>query len=314
MFLKLDNLTKKLGGKTVLNNLSMDVEEGELVCLLGPSGCGKTTTLRLVGGYLTPDTGAVLLEGEDISTLPPEKRPISTVFQSYALFPHMSVIENVQYGLKLRHVEKTEAARKAHEMLEAVGMDEWADSSVREISGGQQQRVALARSLVIGPKVLLLDEPLSNLDAALRVRMREEVRRIQRTFGVTMLFVTHDQEEAMVVGDRVAIIHAGSVAQIGAPQEVYDHPNNVYCATALGSVNKLGAPGHEIYFRPEAVSIKAAGEGTYAAKVEHAVFLGHGWSYELVLTSGEKISVNADRSMVLHEGENISFVVDSRLI
>ena len=314
MFLKLDGLTKSLGGHSVLRSLSLDVDEGELVCLLGPSGCGKTTTLRLVGGYLKPDAGSVVLDGQDVTDLPPERRPVSTVFQSYALFPHMTVIENVEYGLKLRHIGKSEARRRAEEILESVGMGEYASSSVREISGGQQQRVALARSLVLGPKVLLLDEPLSNLDAALRVRMREEVRRIQRDFGVTMLFVTHDQEEAMVVGDRVAIIHDGRVEQVGTPEEVYDHPVDVYCATALGRANRLASAEGELVFRPESVVLGDPGEGRFEAAVARTTFLGHGWEVELALPSGERVLATCGRPSVLHEGDHVSFDVDRTLI
>ena len=237
MVLEIRGLRKSFAGRRIINDLDLTVEGGELVCLLGSSGCGKTTTLRMIGGYLDADGGSILLDGQDITRSSPERRPVSTVFQSYALFPHLNVIQNVAYGLKFRRLGKAEALARAQEMLEAVDMGAYARARVSEISGGQQQRVALARSLVLNPKLLLLDEPLSNLDAGLRARMRDEIRRIQRTFGVAMLFVTHDQEEAMTLGDRIAILHDGSIEQIDTPEEVYDHPATEYCARFLGSLN-----------------------------------------------------------------------------
>lgn len=272
MFLELSGLKKSFSGHEVIRDVSLSVQRGEIVCLLGASGCGKTTTLRLVGGFLVPDAGSVTLDGTDVTRMPPEVRPTSTVFQSYALFPHLTVAGNVAYGLRQAGVGRAEAEERARRMLDAVGLEDQADAGVADISGGQRQRVALARSLVLGPKVLLLDEPFSNLDANLRLRMRREVRDIQRRFGVTMLFVTHDREEAMAFGDRIAVMHEGRLVQVGTPREVYRHPADLYCARFLGHVNELDLPGGHALFRAEDVVVGR--EGGLAATVEESVFLG----------------------------------------
>ena len=192
MYLELDHLSKQFDGKYAVHDLSLGLEEGGLLCILGSSGCGKTTTLNMIGGFLRPDGGCVRLDGQDITALPPERRPVSTVFQSYGLFPHMSVLQNVTYGLKFRNYSRAEAKEKGRRYLELVGLAEREDARISELSGGQQQRVALARALIVEPKLCLLDEPLSNLDAALRVRMRGELKRLQQELGTTMVFVTHD--------------------------------------------------------------------------------------------------------------------------
>lgn len=272
MFLELNGLCKSFSGREVIRDLMLSADRGEVVCLLGASGCGKTTTLRLVGGFLAPDAGTVMVDGVDVTHMAPEVRPTATVFQSYALFPHLTVAGNVAYGLRQAGVGRAEADERVCEMLDAVGLSGLAESRVSDISGGQRQRVALARSLVLGPKVLLLDEPFSNLDANLRLRMRREVRDIQRRFGVTMLFVTHDREEAMAFGDCIALMHEGRLVQVGTPREVYANPASLYCARFLGHVNELDLPGGHMLFRPEDVVVGR--EGGLAATVEESVFLG----------------------------------------
>ena len=234
MFLELDAVSKSFGGHRAVSGLSLGVERGELMCLLGSSGCGKTTVLNMVGGFLAPDEGRILLDGADITRLGPEERPVATVFQSYALFPHMDVEHNVAYGLKFRGVRGQAARGRVARYLELVGLEEYARARVQDLSGGQQQRVALARCLVIEPKVCLLDEPFCNLDAKLRVRMRGELKAIQRATGTTMLFVTHDQEEALALGDRMAVIHDGRLQQVGAPLEVFRSPANDFVRDFLG--------------------------------------------------------------------------------
>lgn len=234
MYLELSHLSKSFGDHRVLHDLSLGLERGELACILGASGCGKTTTLNLIGGFLTPDEGQICLDGADITRLPPEARPVTTVFQSYALFPHMTVLENVIYGLKFRGVKKAQAREKGRRYLELVGLEEYAGARIHQISGGQQQRVALARALIVEPKLCLLDEPFSNLDAALRLRMRGELKKIQRELGITMVFVTHDQEEAMLLADKMALLDEGRLVQYGTPAEIYQHPATPEVSAFLG--------------------------------------------------------------------------------
>ena len=222
MFLKLVNLTKLFDEENGVKDVNIDVEEGEFVTILGPSGCGKTTTLNLIGGFLEADSGQILLEGVNILSLPPEKRPVSTVFQSYALFPHMNVVENVSYGIRFYRKEKKKKALEiAQEYIDIVGLTGYEQYKVGNLSGGQQQRVALARSMATNPKILLLDEPLSNLDASLRMKMRGELKELQKKLNITMIFVTHDQSEALSLSDKIVVMDKGKVVQIGSPTEVY---------------------------------------------------------------------------------------------
>ena len=239
MYLELEHLKKHYGDKAVVQDLSLTLEKGQLLCILGSSGCGKTTTLNMIGGFLTPDSGRILLDGQDITALPPERRPVSTVFQSYSLFPHMTVLENVVYGLKFRGVRRAQALEKGMRYLEMVGLVEYANAPIFEISGGQQQRVALARALIVEPKLCLLDEPFSNLDASLRFRMREELKKLQRDLGMTMVFVTHDQEEALHLADRIVIMEQGVLVQNDTPMEVYRHPATPFVADFLGMSSLL---------------------------------------------------------------------------
>ncbi len=234
MYLTLSQLCKRFGEKEVVKDLSLFLEQGQLLCMLGSSGCGKTTTLNMIGGFLTPDQGQIMLDGQDITHTPPEQRPVTTVFQSYGLFPHMTVLQNVVYGLKFRACSKREARQKGLHYLELVGLSGYADARIYEISGGQQQRVALARALIVEPKLCLLDEPFSNLDAALRVKMREELKKLQQELGMTMVFVTHDQEEALILADKIAILDQGRLVQYGAPLEIYRHPAEPFLTAFLG--------------------------------------------------------------------------------
>ncbi|SHO49758.1 spermidine/putrescine ABC transporter ATP-binding protein PotA [Desulfopila aestuarii] len=235
--LSLRGLKKAFSGQTVLADFSLDISHGEFVTLLGPSGCGKTTLLRLVAGFETPDDGAVFLDGTDISQLPPEKRQVNTVFQSYALFPHMTVFDNVAFGLRLKKMKGKVLAERVRQVLVQVKMREFADRYPGELSGGQQQRVAIARAIVNTPRVLLLDEPLSALDARLRREMQMELKRLQRELGIAFILVTHDQEEALSMSDRVIVMQDGRIAQIGTPREVYEDPANLYVARFIGDIN-----------------------------------------------------------------------------
>ncbi len=237
--LTLRGIHKVLGGRPIVDNLDLEVRKGELVCLLGPSGCGKTTTLRMVAGFLEPDQGSVLIDGTDVTALPPERRPTAMVFQNYALWPHMSVFDNIAFGLKLRKLPKAEIAERVGAVLELVGLTHHIRSRPARISGGEQQRVALARALVQEPKVLLLDEPLSNLDAKLRVRVREDIREIQQRLGITTVVVTHDQDEALSISDRVAVMNGGRIEQYAAPFDLYRTPSTTFVGGFVGATNTI---------------------------------------------------------------------------
>ena len=224
MYLNVEGLRKSFGNKIIVDDLSFSLEKGELMCILGSSGCGKTTTLNMIGGFLPADGGKIFLDGQDITDIPPEERPVATVFQAYALFPHMNVLQNVTYGLKFKRMARQEAEEKGMRYLDMVGMREYAKASIQRLSGGQQQRVALARALITEPKLCLLDEPFSNLDAGLREKLRFELKRLQKELGMTMLFVTHDQEEAMILSDRMAVMEKGVFVQCDTPWNIYHHP------------------------------------------------------------------------------------------
>jgi len=240
-FLQLDRLSRRYDGVLAVDDLSLEVTQGEFIALLGPSGCGKTTTLQMIAGFVAPSGGRILLEGQDLTRLRPAQRGLGVVFQSYALFPHMTVAENVAFGLDMQGVRTTEQRQRVGEVLEMVGLSALADRYPRRMSGGQQQRVALARALVIRPRILLLDEPLSNLDAKLREEMQLELRHIQRSLCTTTLLVTHDQSEAMALADRIVIMNKGRVEQIGAPFETYEWPATPFVARFLGRTNLFEA-------------------------------------------------------------------------
>ncbi len=237
--IELRGVTKRYGSNVALRSLELEIRDGEFFCLLGPSGCGKTTTLNLIGGFVGPTDGTIWLRGRRIDTLPPHKRPVNTVFQSYALFPHMSVRGNVAFGLKMDRVRRQETARRVDEALALVGLEEYGDRTPAQLSGGQQQRVAVARALVKRPAVLLLDEPLGALDLKLRQRRQVELSQIHREFGTTFVYVTHDQEEAMSMADRIAVMNLGVIEQLGTPYEIYRRPTSRFVADFIGDANFL---------------------------------------------------------------------------
>jgi len=231
---KLEGVTKRYGKVTAVDRLDLLVQDGEILTLLGPSGCGKTTTLRCIAGFVVPEEGRIFLGEEEVTTLSPEKRDIGFVFQNYALWPHMTVFQNLAFGLQLRRVPKEEIRKRVREVLSLVRLSELEDRNARQLSGGQQQRVALARALVLHPRVLLLDEPLSNLDAKLREEMRFEIRELQRQLEITAIYVTHDQAEALVLSDRIAVLNEGRLVQLGVPEEIYQRPANRFVAGFIG--------------------------------------------------------------------------------
>jgi putative spermidine/putrescine transport system ATP-binding protein len=299
--LELDHLVKRYGRSAdaaAVQELSLDVEDGEFVCLLGPSGCGKTTTLRMIGGFLKPDSGDVRIDGVSVVNQPPERRPTAMVFQRYALWPHMTVWNNVAFGLQVRRRPRDEIARRVEATLELVGLPALGQRYPAQLSGGQQQRVALARALVLEPRILLLDEPLSNLDAQLRIYMRSELTAIQRRVGITTVFVTHDQEEAMSIAHRIAVMNVGLLEQMDSPEEIYARPATLFVATFIGTMNRLEAnlDGGRLIagpferpwvgpaasrdaqlvagVRPEDLVIESGGDGV-AARIDSVVDLGH---------------------------------------
>jgi putative spermidine/putrescine transport system ATP-binding protein len=238
-YLELQNLQRNFGPVRALDGIEIALGEGEFLSLLGPSGCGKTTALRLVAGFDRPDGGAILVDGKDLTHVPPSKRDMGMVFQAYSLFPNMTARQNVEYGLKIRGKDKTVRRKRVQELLELVGLGHAADRYPHQLSGGMQQRVASARALAIEPRVLLLDEPLSALDAKVRVQLREEIRRIQLELGITTLYVTHDQEEALSVSDHVAVMYGGRIEQMGSPAEMYSAPATPFVAEFIGTMNRL---------------------------------------------------------------------------
>ncbi len=296
--LELRGVRKTFGPTVALESFDLTLQQGEFVSLLGPSGCGKTTALRVVAGFEPADSGTVLVAGTDVSSVSVNKRDMGMVFQSYSLFPHLTALDNVAFGLRMRRESTAKRRQKAGEMLELVGLSTQSGRYAHQMSGGQQQRVALARALAISPRVLLLDEPLSALDAKVRVSLRDEIRRIQRDLGITTLFVTHDQEEAMAVSDRVGVMSNGRLEQIGPPADVYRRPSSAFVARFVGTVNTIegtvgsggvdtgagfipvpvdalavGAPA-KVLVRPEAVLIEPVGNGGLIASVTSLSFRG----------------------------------------
>ena len=315
--IEIENATKTFGSGdaafTALSDVSVTIANNEFFTLLGPSGCGKTTLLRLIAGFAPPTIGAIKLDGKDITRLPPNQRPVNTVFQSYALFPHMSVEQNIAFGLQMQGKSKSEVAATVDEMLRLVRMEPMRDRRTSEISGGQQQRVALARALAPHPEVLLLDEPLSALDLKLRKEMQIELKRLQHETGITFVFVTHDQEEALTMSDRVAVMSAGKILQIGRPRDIYESPAERFVANFIGESNFLNATlsgetvtlaaggdyavkrpdgVHDgtvsVLVRPEHIGLSANGSGL-PATIENVVYSGEATVAHLALSSGEEI-------------------------
>lgn len=256
--IELHSLTKSYDGKTIINNFNLTINHGEFLTILGPSGCGKTTVLRLIAGFEELDSGQIILDGENITSLPAERRPVNTVFQSYALFPHMSIFENVAFGLRMQKVANEQIKPRVMEALRMVRLEEMADRKPAQLSGGQQQRVAIARAVVNKPKVLLLDESLSALDYKLRKEMQNELKSIQRQLGITFVFVTHDQEEAMSMSDRIIVMNKGCIQQDGSPREIYEEPKNLFVARFIGEINVFDATVIE---RTSDETVKANVEG-----------------------------------------------------
>lgn len=260
--IELRGVAKYYGATSALHNINLEIANGEFLTLLGPSGCGKTTILRLISGFESPSKGELLLNGVDIVTAPPEKRQVNTVFQNYALFPHMNVWDNVAFGLRMQKIGKTEMSTRVAEVLRRVHLDDLADRMPRQLSGGQQQRVAIARAIVNNPLVLLLDEPFSALDFKLRKQMQLEIKHLQRQLGITFVFVTHDQEEAFAMSDRVVVMNEGEIRQIGSSQEIYEEPENLFVARFVGEINVL-----------EGKITAIRDDGTYMATVEDQEFV-----------------------------------------
>ena len=324
-FLTLTNISKLYGSNFAVEDLSLEVQKGEFVTLLGPSGCGKTTTLQMIAGFAEVSSGKIELNGRDITHVKPNDRGLGIVFQSYALFPHMTVHDNVSFGLEMRRVPKAERLERIKSALALVHLGAYADRYPRELSGGQRQRVALARALVIEPQILLLDEPLSNLDAKLREEMQFELRKIQRTVGTTTIMVTHDQSEAMSISDRIVVMQAGRITQIDTPHKLYEHPRSTFISTFVGKANLLsarilnnGRAGRvevssmpldvadlagdagqtvSLSLRPEKISLKPAGQGIINGNVSARYFLGDRWIYHFGTALGELIVItpNADQ-------------------
>lgn len=327
--LKLKNITKIFGNGsdkvTAVDNFNLTINPGEFVTLLGPSGCGKTTTLRMIAGFETPTEGDITLDGKDLKNLTPDKRPMGMVFQSYALFPHMSVFENVAYGLRVQRLGKEEIERRVAEVLEKMSLAHLAQRAPNQLSGGQQQRVALARAMVVQPKVLLFDEPLSNLDAKLRAQMRVEIRKIQQGLGITSVFVTHDQDEAMSLSDRIVVMRNAVVEQSGTPDEIYRKPNSVFVADFIGRSNffkvdkvESKSPGTAkvvvngesmevashpnatnssnpvLLVRPESIQVKPAKSGKSHGTVTNIVFYGNHVEYSISTSYGEITAIESD--------------------
>ena len=336
-FLVLEGLTKRFGEHTAVDHLNLTVEQGEFISLLGPSGCGKTTTLQMIAGFVEASSGRVTLEGRDLLSVKPAQRGLGIVFQSYALFPHLTAAQNVSFGLEMQRVPKAERDQRVSEALALVGLSALADRYPRRMSGGQQQRVALARALVIRPRILLLDEPLSNLDAKLREEMQIELRQIQRTVGTTTLLVTHDQSEAMTLSDRIVVMNAGRVEQVARPHEAYEHPASPFVASFLGKTNVM--PGHlhqqddgpriavgdghwpvtdsgprgvgagqrlQVTVRPEKIDFVDAQACSMAGAVRARIFQGNHWLFQIDTACGPVTVIRQNDGRALpNEGEQV---------
>ena len=307
--IELKNISKSFDGETVLDNISLDIYDNEFITLLGPSGCGKTTTLRLIGGFDTPDSGDILFMGQRINDVPPHKRNVNTVFQRYALFPHLNVFENVAFPLRERKTPRDEIERRVTEMLSLVALKGFENRSVTSLSGGQQQRVAIARALIGEPRVLLLDEPLAALDLKLRKDMQQELKKIQKATGITFIFVTHDQEEALSMSDTIVVMSEGRIQQIGSSQDIYNEPKNAFVADFIGESNivdgimlrdkSVSFSGHtftcvdggfapnepvDVVVRPEDVDIVPVDKGMLRGVVTSVTFMGV--HYEVIVDIG----------------------------
>ena len=290
---RFEGVAKRFGDVAAVDGVSLDIAEGEFFALLGPSGCGKTTLMRMLAGFAAPDAGRILLNGEDIADLPPHRRPSSMMFQTYALFPHLNVEKNIAFGLKQQGWDKARAAARVEEMLSLVRLEGLNRRRPDQLSGGQAQRVALARALAPGPKILLLDEPLAALDRKLREETQLELRALQRRLGVTFMIVTHDQDEAMVVADRIAVMRAGQVAQVGPPREVYERPASRYVAEFLGEANLFPDGAGFRLVRPEKMTLHTTSvDGAIAGEVAEIAYFGDRTRYVVRGAQGRPLLVS----------------------
>lgn len=287
---QIKNMSKLYENGDGVKNIDLTIQSGEILTLLGPSGCGKSTILRCLGGFQPVDNGIILIDGQDVTDVPPEKRPTSMVFQSYNLWNHMTVYENLAFGLKLRKIPKAAIKEQIADMLNLLGLPAVAKKFPSQLSGGQQQRIAIGRSLLLHPSVLLLDEPYSALDAKIRQQMREELKRIQKETGVTVVFVTHDQEEAMALSNRIVVMEQGKIAQIGTPTEIYENPESRYIASFIGEMNFLkNDRQQEIAFRPEDVLLSTE-DGTYQGQIKQLMHIGH-YSVATILYQNQLVKI-----------------------
>ena len=306
----IENLTKKFSKNEGVENINLCVKEHELLTLLGPSGCGKTTILRAIGGFNQIDSGRILLDGKEIQDLQPEKRPTGMVFQSYNLWPHMTIYENMAFGMQIRKCPKEQIKKEIQKMLELVRMDGSEKKYPSQLSGGQQQRIAIARALGLKPSLLLLDEPFSALDAKIRGQMREELKRIQREAGLTVMFVTHDQEEAMAISDRIAVMRQGHMEQVGKPEEIYDHPKTRFVAEFIGEMNFIEENGSAFAVRPEDVTLQHDQNGKY--EILQMMSLGH-YTQAIVKKSEKemlKVFLEKDQAKGFETGNRVSCIFD----
>lgn len=292
VILQLEKLRKSFDGTEVLKEIDLDIHRGEFITLLGSSGCGKTTTLRMIAGLEQPDAGRILLEGQDITSLEPNKRNVNTVFQNYALFPHMTVAENVGYGLKIRKIPREEIRRRVEEMLRLVQLDGYGKRMPDQLSGGQRQRVAIARAVVNEPKVLLLDEPLGALDLKLRRQMQLELKHIQQQLGITFIYITHDQEEAINMSDRIAVMNQGVLEQVGSPNEIYYHPRTAYVADFVGNANILHCGEEICAIRSENILMNGEEPCVHEAVVAEKSFAGGQLRIVFTLQDGQQLTAS----------------------
>ena len=313
--LQIKDMTKKYDNGDGVEHINLDIYEGEIVTFLGPSGCGKTTILRTIGGFLDVTSGDITVDGQSIISLPPEKRPTAMVFQSYNLWPHMTIYENLAFGLKLRKVPKAEIDADVKKYLQLVSMPGCEKKYPGQLSGGQQQRIAIARSLMLKPSLLLLDEPFSALDAKIRQQMREELKKIQQDLGITVIFVTHDQEEAMSLSHRIVVMNKGKFEQTGTPAEIYDKPATLHVASFIGEMNFLKKDGKTIAVRPEDLTVTEGSGGQFDATVRTVMLLGH----YVVMTAQHgddviKCYINRELSEKLKEGDRVSLTVGKHTV
>ncbi len=316
-YLKINNVFKSYDQKRVLNNISLDIEEGEFLCLLGPSGCGKTTLLRIIAGLEDVNSGAIILQDKDITNLEPSKRGFGIVFQSYALFPNMTAYNNIAFPLKERKVSKEKIDNKVKEVLETVGLTNEAYKYPKALSGGQQQRIAIARALALEPKFLLLDEPMSALDAKVRHKLRMDIKRLQKELNITTIMVTHDQEEAITMADKIAILNGGDIMQIGTPEEIYQNPQNLFTAQFIGDTNCFDNGDSILTVRPEYVQIEKATKENYQGIISNIEFRGNLLRVEIKDKLNENfiisdVSIKEWVNLNLVEGDLVKISIDEK--